>query len=95
MMLAQELYLTWSSIDRFSTGGMLQATLETEFLQITLKAYETKASAAIFAQIYYLIEKAAVAAVDMTDAKMEQNLQLTKQYLENAKRQTGVQVLTL
>ncbi|TPX40650.1 hypothetical protein SeMB42_g05909 [Synchytrium endobioticum] len=55
--LANDLLLAYRSIDRFSPGGMMQATLETEFLQQTLTKYETLEISVIFQLIYDSIER--------------------------------------
>jgi exocyst complex component 2 len=86
--LAQELLHNIRFIDCFSGGGMLQATLETEFLESQLKSYETPISAKLFGQVYDTIEKLTNAA---DSNQMTENLQLVRKFLQEARNATGVQ----
>ncbi|KAI8904442.1 exocyst complex component Sec5-domain-containing protein [Gorgonomyces haynaldii] len=90
--LGQELLLTFRSVDKFSTGGMLQATLEIDFLSITLEAYQTEESLLLFNQIHEEIEKATDLPTE-DDTKMNELLGQVKVYLARAQKTTGVQFL--
>ncbi|KNC97690.1 uncharacterized protein SPPG_07153 [Spizellomyces punctatus DAOM BR117] len=96
--LAQDLLLTFRAIDKFSPGGMLQATLETEFLHQTLTAYETPASAALLTLIYDTLERGvdqhelalAETAQDGRES-MKDMLKKVKMFLAEAKQATEVE----
>ncbi|KAJ3041591.1 hypothetical protein HDV00_009068 [Rhizophlyctis rosea] len=105
--LAQELLTTFRLVDRFSVGGMLQATLETEFLQQTLASYLSPPITQIFNLIYDSIDHSSIAAsenaslltrtedggleFDMTHPEMADMVEHMKGFLEEAKEGTRVQ----
>ncbi|KAJ3090326.1 hypothetical protein HK102_004105 [Quaeritorhiza haematococci] len=55
--LAIELLAAFRRVDRFSTGGYLQATLEVDYLQQTLSSYETPPTTTIFKLILDTLER--------------------------------------
>ena len=91
--IAQEFLLSFRRVDCFSTGGMLQATLEIEFLHTTLNCYQSEKSKGIFAQIYDSIEKTTISLETVDDGKMNDMLLQVKAYLAQAKQTTGVQFM--
>lgn len=91
--LVQELLYAYRLVNCFSPSGMLQATLETEFLHTILKLYETPASAVLFTQVYDTIEKATKSDNLDDSTKMNTSLMKVKMFLEQAKRTTQVQFL--
>ena len=90
-MLAQELLISFRQVDKYSIAGMLQATLETEFLDSILKGFETPVSEAIFTQIYETVEKGTNADIAIDPAKMNENLLSVKSFLNVAKTSTITQ----
>ncbi|KAJ3268177.1 hypothetical protein HDV01_003360 [Terramyces sp. JEL0728] len=91
LLLTQELLLAFRQVDRFNIAGMLQATLEMEYLQSMLKAYETTTSANIFTQIYETLERATDPEDKIEPSKMNEFVGNVKQYLLTAKTTTFTQ----
>ncbi|KAI8922608.1 exocyst complex component Sec5-domain-containing protein [Entophlyctis helioformis] len=88
--LAGGLLMAYRSVDKFSTGGMLQATVETEFLYDTLKTYETQQTASLIAMVYDSIERSTINA-EIAAAVHNDMLHRVKMSLDHAKKSTGVQ----
>ncbi|KAJ3334093.1 hypothetical protein HDU91_002795 [Kappamyces sp. JEL0680] len=70
---------------------MLQATLETEFLDTMLKAFESPLSESMFTQIYETFERATDPDDSVEPAVMSQHLVAVKNYLAEAKNSSGTQ----
>ncbi|KAI8083026.1 exocyst complex component Sec5-domain-containing protein [Halteromyces radiatus] len=56
--MANDCLESFRQVERFGMGGMLQATLETEFMHQTLSQYVTPAASETLQQIYQTIEQA-------------------------------------
>ena len=65
--------------------------METEFLDTTLKAFETPQSQAIFNQLYQLFEEGTHSDEYIDPATMNKHLSSVKSYLEDAKDYTRTQ----
>lgn len=91
LFLVQELLMSFRQVDRFNIPGMLQATLETEFLDTTLKAFETPESQAMFVQLYDLFERSTDPDENIYPEVMNDHLTLVKTFLEEAKSSTATQ----
>ncbi|KAL2916082.1 Exocyst complex component S5 [Polyrhizophydium stewartii] len=91
--LANHMLMAYRAVDCFSTGGMLQSTLEAEFMHHTLKAYETTQTADIFSMVYDTIERSTVRAESQTQTSINEALIRVKGFLQGAKKSTGVQFL--
>ncbi|KAJ3300604.1 hypothetical protein HK104_009261 [Borealophlyctis nickersoniae] len=92
--VAQDLLTSFRQVDQFSPGGMLQATLETEFLHQTLSSYETPESSTILALVYDTVERGTKqdgSVGSTTTPAMNDMLESVKAFLEEAKNATSVQ----
>ena len=87
--VAKELLVSFRSIDQFNSAGMLQATLETEFLETCLKNYHSDASRAIFQQVYETLET--LSRGSPQPAAMGEFLQIVKANLRDARAATITQ----
>lgn len=91
LCLSQEIMLSFRQVDRFNVPGMLQATLETEFLDSTLKCFESKQSSDIFTQIYENVERGTDLAEKIEPSLMNSHLMAVKTFLQDAKTSTYTQ----
>ncbi|KAH6582832.1 hypothetical protein BASA60_001728 [Batrachochytrium salamandrivorans] len=90
LSVANCILIAYRSIDSFSTSGMLQATLETEFLHHTLKAYDTAETIAVMGIVYDTIERSTLKA-DQSHTLLNDALLRVKGYLQQSKTATEVQ----
>ncbi|KAJ3021313.1 hypothetical protein HKX48_008789 [Thoreauomyces humboldtii] len=99
-VLAADLLGAVRSVDAFSWGGMLQATLETQFIHQTLTAYETESCTQFLTLVYDSIERSAEQGEDgagvasgqpMSQPQRDELLARVKLLLADAKRATDVQ----
>ncbi|KAJ2996633.1 hypothetical protein HDV02_006331 [Globomyces sp. JEL0801] len=86
--LAQELLINFRKVDRYNVPGMLQGTLEVEFLHNTLKIFENKQSEMIFTNIYDSLEKATDVNEKVDTTRMNDYLFAVKGFLNEAKTGT-------
>ncbi|KAL7749949.1 Exocyst complex component S5 [Sorochytrium milnesiophthora] len=93
--LAQSLLDTFRKVDRFGLGGILQATLEVEFIHQTLAVYESPVSIDLFQMTYSAITKGWVPEGDPAVAKqkLQDNLGLVKEILIKSRKATAVQFM--
>jgi hypothetical protein len=89
--LAQDLLQAFRAVDRFSISGMLQATLETEFMDTSLKSFESEMSALLFTQIYETLEHGTDMDEKVEPGVMNERLIEVKAYLQQARTATFTQ----
>ncbi|KAI9096429.1 exocyst complex component Sec5-domain-containing protein [Phlyctochytrium arcticum] len=96
--LAQDLLQTFRSVDQYSPAGMLQGTMETEFLHQTLAAFETPESTKLLNLVYDTLERsvddhelALVETAAGNRISMKEMLHSVKSMLADAKRSTSVE----
>ncbi len=65
--------------------------METEFLDSTLKAFETPQSLEMFAQLYDLFEMGTNPDEEIDPEVMNEHLSSVKSFLDEAKNSTGTQ----
>ncbi|KAK6092905.1 Exocyst complex component S5 [Batrachochytrium dendrobatidis] len=90
LSLSNCILMAYRSVDSFSTSGMLQATLETEFFHHTLKAYDTPETISVMGMIYDTVERSTVRA-DQSQTLLNDALLRVKGYLQQSKKSTEVQ----
>ena len=87
--LAKELLMSFRAIDHFNIAGMLQATLETEFLETCLRNYHSDTSRIIFKQVYETLERLSEGSPQ--PEQMAEFLQTIKAHLRDARQATVTQ----
>jgi exocyst complex component 2 len=92
-LLLQDLLNCYRKVDGFSMGGMLQATLETEFIHQSLRGFETPAISAAFKLIYDSLEHSRIKKEGDSTQEMEELLKKVKMIISNARKATGAQFL--
>ncbi|KAL1921037.1 uncharacterized protein VTP21DRAFT_11672 [Calcarisporiella thermophila] len=95
--LVQDCLDCFQKVPRFGMGGMLQATLEVEFMHQTLGQYVTPNAANTLQQVYTVIEKAYEPPADNDGSKnrssaiLQTELSSVKKVLTEAKKSTALQ----
>lgn len=89
--LVQDLLSCYRRVDGFSSGGMLQATLETEFIHQSLKSYETAFISSTIKLIYDTIEHNMIRLGKESPEEMQEMLQKTKELITKARISTSAQ----
>lgn len=89
--LVQDLLNCYRRVDGFSLGGMLQATLETEFIHQSLKSYETAFISSTIKLIYDTIEHNRINSTQDSPEAMQDMLQKTKDLITKARTSTSAQ----
>lgn len=92
-VIAEELLENFRLVDGFTSSGALQAAMETEFIQTTLRTYETPVSSMMFGLVHNAIEKGAFDDGEYQQVKIAGKANATSGFLEQARRMTGVQFL--
>ncbi|KAG0082920.1 hypothetical protein BGZ93_002132 [Podila epicladia] len=88
--MSQDCLRCFQEAGRFGMGGMLQATLEMEFMNHVLKQYKTPSSDEVFAMIFDVIER----AYDPVGGEnLQEEMVGFKKLLLNAQRSTQVQFM--
>ena len=87
--LAKELLISFRAVDEFNIAGMLQATLETEFLETSLRNYHSDTSRVIFKQVYETLERLSQGSPQ--PESMAEFLQTVKANLRDARAATVTQ----
>ncbi|KAF9386015.1 hypothetical protein CPB97_004204 [Podila verticillata] len=88
--MSQDCLRCFQQAGRFGMGGMLQATLEMEFMNHVLKQYKTPPSDEVFAMIFDVIER----AYDPVGGEnLQEEMVGFKKLLLNAQRSTQVQFM--
>ncbi|RUP45221.1 exocyst complex component Sec5-domain-containing protein [Jimgerdemannia flammicorona] len=90
--MAQDCLESFQQVDRFGMGGMLQATLEIEFMHQTLSQYVTPVAAETLQQIYSTIE-AAYDPQQQHSNNLQTELNSVKKLLVDSRKSTAVQFL--
>ncbi|PWN37481.1 uncharacterized protein FA14DRAFT_14429 [Meira miltonrushii] len=95
--LASIVLESFGNIDRFGMGGMLQATLEIEFVHQTLAVYVTPNSEKILKQIYETISQKYVrqsgAKGEEENASLQTELESVKRILVASRKATALEFL--
>jgi hypothetical protein len=89
--LVQDLLHCYRRVDGFSSGGMLQATLETEFIHQSLKSYETAFISSTIKLIYETIEHNRIQTDTETPEMMQEMLEKTNNLITKARISTAAQ----
>ncbi|CAG8529532.1 34941_t:CDS:10 [Gigaspora margarita] len=89
--MAQDCLEAFQKVEKFGMGGMLQATLEIEFMHQTLSQYVSKKAQETLQLIYTTIEQ----LYDTTQASndLESELSSVKQLLVDSRKSTSLQFL--
>lgn len=95
LIISQSFLLCFRRVDSFSYAGMLQATLETDFLHQTLKAYETPATAQVLKLTYEAVEYGCTFVHQniSNTSRVNDKIYQIKGFLEQAQKATGAQFL--
>lgn len=93
--LAKHALHAFTQVQRFGMGGMLQATLEMEFLHQTLNVHVSKAADATLQEIYKIISQAyrPQTGQDGSNGELQKELEQLKLTLTQARRATALQFL--
>lgn len=93
--LAKHALQAFSQVQRFGMGGMLQATLEMEFLHQTLNVHVSPAADATLQEIYKIISQAyrPQTGADGSSGELQRELEQLKLTLTQARRATALQFL--
>lgn len=83
---------SFRQVERFGMGGMLQATLEIEFMHQTLSQYVTSQASEILQQIYQTIEQA-YDPQQQHAGNLQNELSSVKKLLVDSRKSTVVQYL--
>lgn len=90
--MATDCLESFRQVERFGMGGMLQATLEIEFMHQTLQQYVTPAASDTLQLIYQSIEQA-YDARQQTSGELQSELNHVKDLLVYSRKSTAVQFL--
>lgn len=93
--LAKHALQAFSQVKRFGMGGMLQATLEMEFLHQTLNVHVSKTADLTLKEIYKIISQAyrPQTGADGSNGELQRELEQLKLTLTQARRATALQFL--
>ncbi|KAG1438349.1 hypothetical protein G6F56_012678 [Rhizopus delemar] len=91
-MMASDCLESYKQVDRFGMGGMLQATLEIEFMHQTLSQYVTPVASSTLQQIYQTIEQA-YDPQQQSSSNLQDELSDVKELLVFSRKSTVVQFL--
>ncbi|KAI8970337.1 exocyst complex component Sec5-domain-containing protein [Mycotypha africana] len=90
--LAKDCLHSFRQVERFGMGGMLQATLEIEFMHQTLSQYVTPTASDTLQSIYQTIEQAYIPTAEQS-GNLRSELGHVKELLVLSRRSTVVQFL--
>ncbi|KAI8331626.1 exocyst complex component Sec5-domain-containing protein [Choanephora cucurbitarum] len=91
--LANDCLESFRQVERFGMGGMLQATLEIEFMHQTLSQYVTPAASDTLQSIYQTIEQAYDPQQQQQSSNLQSELSHVKELLVFSRKSTVVQFL--
>jgi exocyst complex component 2 len=90
--MASDCLESFRQVERFGMGGMLQATLEIEFIHQTLSQYVTTQASELLQQIYQTIEQA-YDPQQQHSGNLQNELSSVKKLLVDSRKSTVVQYL--